>query len=202
MKKLLMVIITLCILIILSLAYLKEIRERRKAYPFDADEKTLILQKKDIVLEKETDFVFGECFFLIGSDDASLKYSFEENEIVIILNGREFRYPFRKKEPETIVIEKIVYQTIGSSDTKDRDDVREEEHADIVEDDRFRLKKKEAEFGKGTDISVIMNVISDCVDTNLRTSLDYSLLNPNETGTYSVFISSSKGTLEFLVKII
>ena len=49
---------------------------------------------------------------------------------------------------------------------------------------------------------MIINAIQASIDTNIRISLDYSCLNPNDEGEYPVYIYSELGNEEMIIKII
>ena len=70
-----------------------------------------------------------------------------------------------------------------------------------TEADYFYLKNQSLSFEKGTDISVIIREITDSVDTNQDVSVDYSQLNPNQTGTYQVFFMTKSQKYDFFVNI-
>ena len=202
MKRLILMIILLMISIIFSMYYLLESRNQKTAFTYCFLETPMIYQKKEIMIEDIRQFVFEEYFCILSENTCDTDYEFEEDRILIRINGKEFRYPYQIREPEVITVEKIIYK----EKIKTERIVSEEENDDRFvyyeeESDYFRFRESSISFEKGTDISEIIGKLKECADTNQDISIDYSSLNPNQNGIYTVYFITEDKKYQFSVEI-
>ena len=112
MRRLLFIIILLCLSIYTSYRYLLFTLKSRVAFHFVPGEQAFLLQKKDIVLDDQKDFVLQEYFDILCNSDISYRYQFEENYLFIYLKGKKFAYPYQIKEPKIETVEKTIYKEV------------------------------------------------------------------------------------------
>ncbi len=192
MRRLLFIIILLCLSIYTSYRYLLFTLKSRVAFHFVPCEQASLLQKKDIVLDDRKDFVLQEYFDILCNSNTSYRYQFEEGHLIIYLKGKKFSYPYQIKEPKIETVEKTIYKEvvkevpvyIGNQNTESDETIYES----YPEEDYFHLRNDYLSFPKDSDLSVIIEAISSDIDTNMQASIDYSLLNPNQIGQYPIQI--------------
>ncbi|MBQ1774777.1 MAG: hypothetical protein IIZ95_00380 [Erysipelotrichaceae bacterium] len=195
MRRLLFIIILLCLSIYTSYRYLLFTLKSRVAFHFVPCEQAFLLQKKDIVLDDRKDFVLQEYFDILCNSDISYRYQFEENHLFIYLKGKKFAYPYQIKEPKIETVEKTIYKEVvkevpvylGNPNTESDETTYES----YPEEDYFHLRNDYLSFPIDSDLSVIIEAISSDIDTNMQVSIDYSLLNPNQIGQYPIQIHTS-----------
>ena len=195
MRRLLFIIILLCLSIYTSYRYLLFTLKSRVAFHFVPCEQAFLLQKKDIVLDDQKDFVLQEYFDILCNSDISYRYQFEENYLFIYLKGKKFAYPYQIKEPKIETVEKTIYKEVvkevqvylGNTNTESDETTYES----YPEEDYFHLRNDYLNFPIDSDLSVIIEAISSDIDTNMQVSIDYSLLNPNQIGQYPIQIHTS-----------
>lgn len=195
MRRLLFIIILLCLSIYTSYRYLLLTLKSRVAFHFVPCEQAFLLQKKDIVLDDQKDFVLQEYFDILCNSDISYRYQFEENYLFIYLKGKKFAYPYQIKEPKIETVEKTIYKEVvkevpvylGNTNTESDETTYES----YPEEDYFHLRNDYLSFPIDSDLSVIIEAISSDIDTNMQVSIDYSLLNPNQIGQYPIQIHTS-----------
>ncbi len=195
MRRLLFIIILLCLSIYTSYRYLLFTLKSRVAFHFAPCEQAFLLQKKDIVLDDRKDFVLQEYFDILCNSDISYRYQFEENHLFIYLKGKKFAYPYQIKEPKIETVEKTIYKEVvkevpvylGNTNTESDETTYES----YPEEDYFHLRNDYLSFPIDSDLSVIIEAISSDIDTNMQVSIDYSLLNPNQIGQYPIQIHTS-----------
>ena len=195
MRRLLFIIILLCLSIYTSYRYLLFTLKSRVAFHFAPCEQAFLLQKKDIVLDDQKDFVLQEYFDILCNSDISYRYQFEENYLFIYLKGKKFAYPYQIKEPKIETVEKTIYKEVvkevpvylGNTNTESDETTYES----YPEEDYFHLRNDYLSFPIDSDLSVIIEAISSDIDTNMQVSIDYSLLNPNQIGQYPIQIHTS-----------
>lgn len=205
MKKLLFMILILLITDLISFCYLRTLYLNRLDYHFEPHSKIFLCQKKDIILEEIDDFIFEEYFDVLSLRDYVYKYHFDKDRLYITIDDMTYTYPYEVKEKEVITVEKVIYQEVvreiekpAAVSTQRKEEIIEYE----VEEDYFRFLTEELSFEQGTDISLIISEIRNNVDTNQNVTIDYSQLNPNQIGQYSVFFITKEQKYAFSVKII
>lgn len=205
MKKLLFMILILLITDLISFCYLRTLYLNRLDYHFEPHSKIFLCQKKDIILEEIDDFIFEEYFDVLSLRDYVYKYHFDKDRLYITIDDMTYTYPYEVKEKEVITVEKVIYQEVvreiekpAAVSTQRKEEIIEYE----VEEDYFRFLTEELSFEQGTDISLIISEIRNNVDTNQNVAIDYSQLNPNQIGQYSVFFITKEEKYAFSVKII
>ncbi len=205
MRRLLFIIILLCLSIYTSYRYLLLTLKSRVAFHFVPCEQAFLLQKKDIVLDDQKDFVLQEYFDILCNSDISYRYQFEENYLFIYLKGKKFAYPYQIKEPKIETVEKTIYKEVvkevpvylGNTNTESDETTYES----YPEEDYFHLRNDYLSFPIDSDLSVIIEAISSDIDTNMQVSIDYSLLNPNQIGQYPIQIHTSNQDYVISVEI-
>lgn len=205
MKKLLFMILILLITDLISFSYLRTLYLNRLDYHFEPHSKIFLCQKKDIILEEIDDFIFEEYFDVLSLRDYVYKYHFDKDRLYITIDDMTYTYPYEVREKEVITVEKVIYQEVvreiekpAAVSTQRKEEIIEYE----VEEDYFRFLTEELSFEQGTDISLIISEIRNNVDTNQNVTIDYSQLNPNQIGQYSVFFITKEEKYAFSVKII
>lgn len=205
MKKLLFMILILLITDLISFSYLRTLYLNRLDYHFEPHSKIFLCQKKDIILEEIDDFIFEEYFDVLSLRDYVYKYHFDKDRLYITIDDMTYTYPYEVREKEVITVEKVIYQEVvreiekpAPVSTQRKEEIIEYE----VEEDYFRFLTEELSFEQGTDISLIISEIRNNVDTNQNVTIDYSQLNPNQIGQYSVFFITKEQKYAFSVKII
>ena len=212
MKKLISVIILLTVFICFSYRYLKNTIDEKKTFIFRLSSKPLIYCKKKLELDDQESFEFDEYFRILSNSKYQYKYSFDDENILISLNNDKFSYPYLIKEKEKeIVTEYVIKEVYVNNAVSTNSNSTPEEISYHSPEGMNQSYEYEAEylnllnsvlyFEKGSDISDIINAIQGSIDTNVRISVDYSSLNPNDEGEYPVFIYSDKGNDQITVKI-
>ena len=212
MKKLISVIILLTVFICFSYRYLKNTIDEKKTFIFRLSSKPLIFCKKKLELDDQESFEFDEYFRILSNSNYQYKYSFDDENILISLNNDKFSYPYLIKEKEKeIVTEYVIKEVYVNNAVSTNSNSTPEEISYHSPEGMNQSYEYEAEylnllnsvlyFEKGSDISDIINAIQGSIDTNVRISVDYSSLNPNDEGEYPVFIYSDKGNDQITVKI-
>ncbi|MBQ6126606.1 MAG: hypothetical protein IJI77_06275, partial [Erysipelotrichaceae bacterium] len=178
---------------------LNDIQKDKHPFVFAESDRTFLYQKKEILLNNTNEFLFDEYFSFIGSQKPPYRYHFDDSQIIISFDEHTFTFPFHIKESEKEIIETVIIKEVykekptGNSSDSVLNESRQK-HFDIVKD--------YFSFSEGTDLSVIISQISNAVDTNERIVIDYSMLNPNEKGTYHVFLSSDEHSAMITVDIL
>ena len=203
MRKYIVIILLLLSSIYLSFRYLSKILADKRAYVYEASKVFYLLQKRPIILNDISDFVFEEYFSILSKSALAYRYDFDEDSINIQIGGRSFSYPYELREEkviETIVFEQVIREVKVYEEVSDHEQGVQEKAE--YEEEYFHLKQDHFEFVKGTDISKIIEVIQASIDTNQSVSVDYSLLNPNQIGQYSLFLHKDDEKIEIFVEIV
>ncbi len=206
MYKLVFILLILLVTDIISFNYLTIINSDKTAYPFVPGSSNMIFQKKEIVLDDPSDFDFGTYFSMLGFKDTAFKYEFSKDHLIVDMDGKRFLYDYRIKEPQIETVEKVVYKEVTKVAEKENSHTsisvsENEKEGFVYEESYFRLHKESAGFEKGTDISEIILFLKDEADTNMQVTIDYSSLNPNQIGQYTVYFITENGKSPFLVEI-
>ena len=213
MKKYIIVIIALFAFIFFSYRYLRNSIDEKKTYIFTITSKPLIYCKKKLELEDTDSFEFDEFFNILSNNEYQYKYSFTDDNIMVSLNNDRFVYPYVIKEKEKEIITEYVIKevyvntTIATQNTYQEQDTSYHSPEGIndsyeYEAQYLNLTNSTLSFERGTDLSMIINAIQSSIETNMRISVDYSSLNPNDEGEYPVFIYSDKENKQLIIKII
>ena len=210
MRKLLFISFLLIVCNIVSFQYLKLIYSQKEAYVFSNTTEDFLLQKKELLFDSIDDFVFEDYFMIISSNDKNYRYSFEDEKLRIALDHKQFTFDYSIKEPVIETVEKIVYKeviverkeetppTTPSVSTNTPISYEEKEYEEAY----FRISSSHLTFAQGTSINEIIETISSQVDTNMQVSIDYSSLNPNQIGQYTVNFVTESGNYQIIVEII
>lgn len=205
MHKLALGTILLIILDIALCFYLKDIVLSKRTFEFSNDNKPLIYQKKDIVLNDIDDFIFEDYFDLLSFNDSSYSYKFTDSDVAIILkaNNVQLQYPYSLIEAQIIEKEVIKYETIYLENSSNNNQ-NTDESSDYIEiqDSKIHYSQDHYSFNRGTDISTIISTISSDISCYDNVVVDYANLNPYETGTYDVYFYSSGDSVTKTIVII
>ena len=200
MRKLLFSIGLLIFLNIISYLYLLEIVQGQETFVFKPEQSAFIIQKKDIILDDTADFEFDDYFLICSFANYLYRYEFTQDYLKIRLDGKDYFYPYKISEKEVEVVEKVVVKEVyvqTSSPVQETGQVDEDDY----EENYFVLLKDHCRFEAGSDMSDIISTIQSCVSTNMRTTVDYSQLNPNQIGYYSVFFITDEQKYEISIEI-
>ena len=202
MRKLLFLLLFLIFLNILSYNYLKTTINNQKEYTFHINEQSFIIQKKDLIIEDTNDFIFDEYFSILSLSKPSYNYFFDDNNINITLNNKNYTYPYsiKKKEIIEVEVEKINTQHVPVYVPQPINNTTNYSH--VSNTPYFTVNNSYYSFSQGTDLSHIINAIRNAVDSPQEITLDFSLLNPNESGRYPVYFYTDSNSAEITVEII
>ena len=129
----------------------------------------------------------------------------DDEKLIVKYGGKTYSFDYEIKEPEVIekvVIKEVIVEKEVHSQIKPDDNHHEETISYDIEEDYFYLTKSSDSFSCGTDISTIISTIQQYLVTNKRVTVDYSDLNPYQSGNYIVRFISDSQELEFSVEII
>ena len=188
MSRLLFLILILLFLDLFAYNVLKQTSKGRISYPVSIDKHAFIYQKKDLCLEEDEEFRFFEYFGILSAKDPDLHYQKKEDSIDITLNGREFHFPYTVKEKEVIEHETVLIREVPVYIERPAvSSAQRPIEADPVSHEPYlRLLRPKDSFPSGTEISTIIATVRSAIDTNETVTIDYSLVNPNVTGTYPI----------------
>ena len=194
--------------------YLYLLLNNRKPFIFDYRQNSLLFLKKDIVLDKLSDFVFDDYFIRLNNNQ--YKYSLNNNSITIYIDNQKYTYPIEIKQIESVQ-EAIVFEDV----IKYNNNIMHEDHNSITENletafdtknntdfndldlsNYLNINKYNYVYSIDTDIEYIIQDIQSNIDCDIAYSIDYYSLNPNECGTYYVSIISSINNETLQVEII
>ena len=200
MKKLIITVTLLIALDLFAYYYLNQIIANLKPLDLKIEENNLIYQRKDLILDDTGSFELLDYFKVIGKP---VKYLIENDFINISINNQNYQFPYTIKEKEveiqeTIVyVEKPVYETIYVQKETEVSTayIKPQENTQIYSNSSYT-------YQVNTDINHIVNDILGSIDTNSPISIDFSFLNPNEKGTYTVFLNSEIDSKQITVNII
>ena len=202
MKKLFLTAVLLIIAICFLYAYLNEIRKDKHPFVFTESDRAFLYQKKDILLNNTDEFLFEEFFSFIGNQKPAFRYRFDEGQIIISFDEHTFTFPYLIREPEKEIIETIIVKEVYK---ENKVKPAENNSGSVFTETRqeyFNVIKDYFSFSEGTDLSVIISQMSNAVDTNEKIVIDYSMLNPNEKGTYNVYLSSDEHSAVITIEIV
>lgn len=212
MKKFLIAIIVLSAFILFSYRYLRNSIDQKKTFIFKITSKPLIYCKRKLEIEDKDIFEFNDFFTILSNSDYQFKYSFVEESILVSLNNEKFSYPYKIKEKEKEIVTEYVIKEVyinNSNVINSEHDQGSSYHStewinnsNEYETGYLNLLNSTLSFETGTDLSTIINAIQNSIETNLRISVDYSLLNPNDPGDYPVNIYSESENHQIIIKII
>ena len=208
MRKLILIAIILAMCDFLSYRFLVTIASSRRPFVFEPKIQPLLIQKKEIVLNSRDEFDFGEFFIIYSFSDPKCRVKTNENHISVMINDFSHEYPYRIREKETKTVETVIYREIyaekpvlevsSNEETSKENELQEEEY----EKPYFRLLKDHLSFPQGSDISDIIMECQSMADTNVKTTIDYSSLNPNHIGQYEVCFYTESGKYTIIVDIV
>ena len=188
MSRLLFLILILLFLDLFAYNILKQTSKGRIPYPVSIDKHAFIYQKKDLCLDEDEEIRFFEYFGILSAKDPDLYYQKKEDSIDITLNGKEFHFPYTVKEKEVIERETVLIREVPVYiERPEVSSAQRPIEADPVSHEPYlRLLRPKDSFPLGTEISTIIATVRSAIDTNETVTIDYSLVNPNEPGTYPI----------------
>ena len=204
MRKYIFIILFLICSIVLSFRYLSHILAQKKAYDYEPSKDFYLLQKRDVVLNDTSDFVFEEFFSILSKSPQAYRFEFDEGILHIQIGDKNFSYLYEIREEkiiETYVYEQVVKEVpvyIQKPETVQSVQSEEIEY----EEDYFHLHQSNYEFPAGTDIAQIIAAIQSNIDTNMQVSVDYSLLNPNQISQYPIYLYKNDEKIGIFVNIV
>ena len=212
MKKFVFIIVVLITVILFSYRYLRNSVDEKKTFIFRISSKPLIYCSKKLELEDPEALVFDEYFRILSNGEYQYKYSIEGDSIIVSLNNDRFKFPYTVKEKEKEIVTEYIIKEVYVSNTDHNSAYGSVEQLPVqsvevmnqpfeYETEYLNISESTLTFETGTDISQIINAIQNSIDTNMRISIDYSSLNPNDPGDYRVYIYSETGNRELLIKI-
>ena len=207
MKKLLFSILILLLLNIISFNYLKQISSDRNPYTFISDSNPIILPKKDILLDNIDEFKIEDYFKIYSLNDYKLDHKISDSTIDIILNNKEYSFPYSIRQPE--IVEVIVYQKVESNkplnnvhidntltnvDTDISQNIKPDNIPDTINTNNhpssnFTLNRSSLSYPIDTDLNRIISDIYSSFISNVAVSIDYSMLNPGAIGSYEIYLN-------------
>lgn len=191
MKKYLYIIVILSILDIVFINYYRNIKNERKEYNLLINSNPILIQTKDIILKDINEFNINDYFYINSYKNYSIKYQFNDNQLVINLDNNEYKFDYLIEEPK--LVEKIIYQEVEKP-------IVEQENV-YAQEDYFYVNSDFLEFELNTDLDYIRQILYENINTTYQTSIDYSRLNVSQIGQYSVFYSTNDKKIEIFVKI-
>lgn len=195
MRKLITVFL-LITLDLISYIYLKDVYIKRNEYPYTNSCKCLIYQISDIKLNNIDEFEFNK-YFELTNTNYKYNYEFIENTIKVTIDSKDYYYSYELIEPE--VIEKIIYKENNDKDVSNEDIQAIDDNC--CEDNYTNIESYYFNFPINTDLDEIRNILINNISTTNQTSIDYSRLNINHIGRYSVFYVSKDEKIEVIVEI-
>jgi len=118
------------------------------------------------------------------------------------------KYPYQIKEKEVEIIETVVVKEVYiKEDTSVSQPVNNNEDNYVQDDDDyedlyFELDRDHFNYDRGSSISSIIADIQSSIHTNSRVTLDYSALNPNDSGEYPVILMTESNSYTIYVQIV
>jgi len=195
MRKFLISIILLAILDVVLLNRLQDIDSKSIEYEYNISNDSLLIQKKDVVLDDIQDFIFNDYFDIVSFNKSKYQYDFLDTNLKVIFNDKEYLFNYEINEPE--VIEKIVYV----SQEAEYQEPIESNDVYYYEDDYFYVIDDYMCFSIDTSIDEIRSCLQSNICTSVQTSIDYSSVNTSQYGQYVVFYISENEILEIIVEI-
>ena len=200
-------IIILFLLIIINITlflYLKKTIAEQYSMNIKIKPNSLIYQFKEILIEDTDSFELKDYIGFVDQNSSCSHY-FDDEKLIVKYGGKTYSFDYEIKEPEVIekvVIKEVIVEKEVHSQIKPADNHHEETISYDEEEDYFYLTKSSDSFSCGTDISTIISTIQQYLVTNKRVTVDYSDLNPYQSGNYIVRFISDSQELEFSVEII
>ena len=196
--------------------YLNRISSEKETFNIALKDKPILVKLKNIEIYDTNDFVFDYYFKIIGLNEYSFDYKFNDSHITVNIYDENERYsynfPFTILEKE--VIKEIVYEKVYINQTpKEKyeniqsnkeskpqvslNDNNTNVHTDASNDSiSFVLYNKNLSFDRDTDLGTIISSICASFSASENISLDYTQLNPSVPGSYNVFLYSASGKTE------
>lgn len=209
MKKLFIFLIVLIMLNILSIHYLKDTLDNKKAYKYEFNNDCFVIPVKDIELYDEEDFEVDDYFLFAGTAQPLYSFTFSD-DLVLDVDGKNHHFDYHIKEKE--IVEQIVYQEKpvyitryvenNATHTDYSSNANQKNETNIkTEESYFRLKKSSLSYPFEYDLNKIINDFYGCFDSNISVIIDYSLLNPSIPGEYPVYFIYGDSSSTLVVNI-
>ena len=198
-------IIIICFLI-LSIAcsydYLQTCLKQRQPLSFHPDPKTLLIQKKEIILNEQKDFDFNDYFSVLAFQEYSCSYEFTDDTVVITLDGNAYEYPYRIREKEKEIVEVTVYKEVYHENPEPAAiPSAVSSQMNLNEEHYLHLHRSSFSYPVNTEISQIIGDLSSCFDSNANVMIDFSQLNSSANGSYPVYFRYDDEQKEIIVHI-
>lgn len=202
MRKLLILIVILIFLNIFAYKYLENSINNQKEYRFNINKQQFIIQKKDLILDEDNEFIFDEYFAILSLNKPQYKFDIDDKNINVTIANKKLSYPYSIKEKEVIEVEKVITQNIPVYIPQYINSDNNVVNTSQSNNPYFSVINSYYSFSKETDINHIISVIRNAVDTNQEVTIDFSSLNPNESGIYNVYFYTDSNSASINVEII
>lgn len=202
MKKIFIILILL-LLNYFSYHYLIILNKAYESFIPTQDDFVLV-QVNDIKLYDVEDFLFDDYFKVLSFSDYSIKDSFIENtynlEITTsnIKKDYQFNVIFLEKEVITNIIKEYVYLDKEENNNKNNSSAN---NTIINSDTYFDVYQTSFQYVVNTSLQTIVSDIANSFECSEEVMIDYSSLNPNVEGEYSVTLLSSIKNISISVLI-
>ncbi len=207
MHKIVLILILLIINVI-AFSYLKETIYEKKAYELMLNHHVFVIPKKSLLFEDINDFKVDDYFYIYSFNDYDFRYYFSDNNLILKIDDLSLKYPYQIKEKEVEIIETVVVKEVYiKEDTSVSQPANNNEDNYVQDDDDyedlyFELDRDHFNYDRGSSISSIIADIQSSIHTNSRVTLDYSALNPNDSGEYPVILMTESNSYTIYVQIV
>jgi hypothetical protein len=207
MRKIVLILILLIINVI-AFSYLKETIYEKKAYELKLNHHVFVIPKKSLLFEDINDFKVDDYFYIYSFNDYDFRYYFSDNNLILKIDDLSMKYPYQIKEKEVEIIETVVVKEVYiKEDTSVSQPANNNEDNYVQDDDDyedlyFELDRDHFNYDRGSSISSIIADIQSSIHTNSRVTLDYSALNPNDSGEYPVILMTESNSYTIYVQIV
>lgn len=199
MKFKIFVIILLLITDYYLYSYFNSIEACRKTIQFEYKDVPILINTDDICLNNTDEFDFNNCFQIASFKNYVYKFNFNDNNLNIIFNNRNYTFPYKIIEPE--VIKEVVYINNNSNSNINTNSNNEVYEDDNVDYNYFYVDSDYLSFDIDEDLNYIRQVLYANIHTTYETSIDYSNLNVSQYGQYSVFYVTELEKIEIIIEI-
>lgn len=160
------------------------------------------------MFEDINDFKVDDYFYIYSFNDYDFRYYFSDNNLILKIDDLSMKYPYQIKEKEVEIIETVVVKEVYiKEDTSVSQPANNNEDNYVQDDDDyedlyFELDRDHFNYDRGSSISSIIADIQSSIHTNSRVTLDYSALNPNDSGEYPVILMTESNSYTIYVQIV
>lgn len=193
MRKLIILFFILLLIDISLFKYLDNLFKSLTEYQYLYRYKPLIYQNKDILLNDIDDFQIDDYFTILDFNDNVVDYSFDDNNTI---NINFINYPYIICYDYSIIEPKYITKTEYITEK-----IYVQDNYLDFKDEHIYYQNDYYEFEIGTDLSYIIQIIKDDIESYTNVTCDYSKLNPYIPGEYEVFFYNDFEKIIKLIKI-